>query len=241
MNTLPQISTFSFHDDHQVRVLFENGEPLFHANDLCVILEYSNPHDAVRRHVEKDDLVKREVIDKLGRKQNNNFVLEAGMWALMLGSETPKAKEVKKWVTSKVLPAIRKTGQYTVKPVANNRCSAAQWQELSWLIHRISHCFGHTDSAKQMIYNRLRVDFYLKSADDLPAEHFEAAKQMLEAMHNIADLYSTWRSKSDMEGIDMIIRDGRPWTPSVAGKLRTKLNLTINNHPDWVKLANMLK
>lgn len=90
----------------------EAGNPLFQANDLCSLLAYKNPHDAVRRHVETDDLVKREVIDARGRTQLANFVREPGMWALILGSETEQAKAVKRWVTSEVLPAIRKTGRF---------------------------------------------------------------------------------------------------------------------------------
>lgn len=104
---------FQFDTCRSVRIQNdEAGNPLFQANDLCSLLAYKNPHDAVRRHVETDDLVKREVIDARGRTQLANFVREPGMWALILGSETEQAKAVKRWVTSEVLPAIRKTGRF---------------------------------------------------------------------------------------------------------------------------------
>jgi prophage antirepressor-like protein len=113
-----------FHFDFQSHVLRieldENGEPLFHANDLCAILGYANPWDALARHVEPCDLVKREVTfeDATGtqrKTQMANFVREPGMWSLLLGSHAPNAKPVKYWLTHDVLPSIRKHGYY-VKP-----------------------------------------------------------------------------------------------------------------------------
>lgn len=201
MNSLPQVSTFSFHDDHQVRVLFENGEPLFHANDLCVILEYANPHDAVRRHVEKDDLVKREVTDKLGRKQNNNFVLEAGMWALMLGSETPKAKEVKKWITSEVLPAIRKTGSYSVteqKP----QPPALLGEIAVWVMAQyVKNLERYISKSGQQISSRLhtyiRARFGVVNVRDIPSPRLDELLNELEQFYQQA--YAMWQVCQKLE------------------------------------------
>lgn len=95
-----------------VRVVGDAETPLFHSNDLCDVLGYANPHDAMARHVPEDDLVKREVIDSMGRKQSSNFVTEAGMWALVMRANTEAAKRVQRWVTHEVLPALRKTGRY---------------------------------------------------------------------------------------------------------------------------------
>lgn len=91
----------------------EDGEPLFHAGDLCAILGYANPWDAIRRHVAEEDRVKREALSA-GGMQLTNFVREPGMWSLILGSETEAAKPVKRWVTAEVLPSIRKTCSYTM-------------------------------------------------------------------------------------------------------------------------------
>lgn len=105
---------FAF-EGRAVRVeLDERGEPLFNANDVCVVLEFANPWDALSRHVDDDDLVKREVIDALGRTQEANFLTESGLYAIILGCKLPAAKKFKRWVTSEVLPQIRKTGSYTI-------------------------------------------------------------------------------------------------------------------------------
>ena len=112
--TMSAIIPFQF-DAHAVRVQVDDlGLPWFNANDVCSALEFTNPHKAVADHVDADDLTKREVIDTLGRLQRANFINESGLYALILGSTKDAAKRFKRWVTSEVLPAIRKTGAYSV-------------------------------------------------------------------------------------------------------------------------------
>lgn len=109
MNTLVE---FAF-EGRAVRVeLDERGEPLFNANDVCAVLEFSNPRDAIERHVEDDDVVKRDIIDVLGRTQEANFLTESGLYAIIFGCKLSAAKKFKRWVTGEVLPQIRKTGSY---------------------------------------------------------------------------------------------------------------------------------
>lgn len=91
----------------------DSGAPEFEASTLCALLGYSNPWDATAKHVKKDDLVKREVVDSLGRKQRKNFIKERGMWRLVMKSEAPNADAVQDWIAGDVLPSIRKTGGYT--------------------------------------------------------------------------------------------------------------------------------
>ena len=101
--------------DRKISVeISEEGDPLFLASDLCAALGYSNPWDALRRHVDEMDLVKHEALTK-GGKQKVNFVTEAGMFALIFGSKLDGAVQFKRWVCSEVLPAIRKRGMYLSK------------------------------------------------------------------------------------------------------------------------------
>lgn len=80
--------------------------------DVAEILEYNEPNKAIVRHVDEDDRMKRPITDNLGRVQEMWVVNESGLFALILGSKLPNAKLFKKWVTSEVLPTIRKTGGY---------------------------------------------------------------------------------------------------------------------------------
>lgn len=103
-------------ESHQVRVLGDNINPLFIAADVCSALGYKRACDAVRQHLDSEDLIKQAVKTNGGR-QLVNCINESGLYALIFGSKLPSAKRFKKWVTSEVLPAIRKTGQYiTTQP-----------------------------------------------------------------------------------------------------------------------------
>ncbi|HHW4679863.1 MAG TPA: BRO-N domain-containing protein [Xylella sp.] len=106
------IIPFQF-EAHAVRVQVDDaGLPWFNASDVCDALEMGNPSQAIKSHVDADDLQKLEVIDNLGHTQRTNHVNESGLYALILGSTKDAAKRFKRWVTSEVLPALRKTGRY---------------------------------------------------------------------------------------------------------------------------------
>jgi prophage antirepressor-like protein len=98
-----------------VRVQVDSdGFPWFNANDVCEALQLGNARQALESHVDTDDVQKLDAIDSLGRTQRANHVNESGLYALILGSTKDAAKRFKRWVTSEVLPAIRKTGAYSV-------------------------------------------------------------------------------------------------------------------------------
>ena len=92
----------------------EQGEALFCAKDVALALGYGQPRKAIARHIDEDDGMKRTLIDSLGRKQRATFINESGLYALILSSKLEGAKRFKHWVTSEVLPAIRKQGGYMV-------------------------------------------------------------------------------------------------------------------------------
>lgn len=97
----------------EVRVLEEQGSSLFCAADICRALQYANPRDALAKHCEEEDVAKRDTLTAKGM-QSMSYVTESGLYALIFGSKMPAAKEFKRWVTSEVLPAIRKSGGYMV-------------------------------------------------------------------------------------------------------------------------------
>ena len=93
------------------------GQPWFNASDVCDVLEMGNPSQAIKSHVDAEDLQKLETLTPGGR-QRQNHVNESGLYALILGSTKEAAKRFKRWVTSEVLPSIRKTGSYAVPALA---------------------------------------------------------------------------------------------------------------------------
>ena len=92
----------------------EQGEVMFCGKDVAAALGYKKPEWAIAKHVEEDDSAKRGVIDSLGRTQQAVFINESGLYALILSSKLESARRFKHWVTSEVLPSIRKQGGYMV-------------------------------------------------------------------------------------------------------------------------------
>ncbi len=95
----------------QVRTITINNEPYFVGNDVATILGYSNYRNAVVNHVDKEDKLRTQ-IEYAGQNRNMTVINESGLYSLILGSKLPTAKEFKHWVTSEVLPSIRKHGAY---------------------------------------------------------------------------------------------------------------------------------
>ena len=92
----------------------EQGDVMFCGRDVAAALGYKKPEWAIATHVEADDSAKRGVIDSLGREQQAIFINESGLYALILSSKLDSAKRFKHWVTSEVLPSIRREGGYLV-------------------------------------------------------------------------------------------------------------------------------
>lgn len=99
----------------QVRTVTIENEPWFVGKDVAEALQYNEPHKAIQRHVEEDDRIKHPVTDSTGRIQEVWVISESGLYALIFGSKLESAKRFKHWVTSEVLPAIRKTGKYQME------------------------------------------------------------------------------------------------------------------------------
>lgn len=109
-----EIQLFKF-EGKEVRTLKIDGEPWFVGKDLTDILGYSNSRKALKDHVDKEDqqiLTSRNVTLENIPNRGLTGVNESGMFSLVLSSQLPTAKKFKRWVTSEVLPAIRKNGSY---------------------------------------------------------------------------------------------------------------------------------
>ena len=116
---MTDIQIFNNPDFGDIRTVEIDGEAWFVGKDVAGALGYAKPLGAVSTHVEKDDSLKRGLMDSLGREQETIFINESGLYALIFGSKLDSAKKFKKWVTSEVLPAIRKNGSYT-RPISTN-------------------------------------------------------------------------------------------------------------------------
>jgi prophage antirepressor-like protein len=106
------LTEFGFEGETVRALVDEGGLPWFNANDVCKALGYVNPRDAVADHVDEEDRNTVAIRDGIRGNPNKTFVNESGLYALIFGSSKPRAKRFKRWVTSEVLPSIRRTGGY---------------------------------------------------------------------------------------------------------------------------------
>ena len=105
------LQIFDSPDFGQIRTIQQNGEPWFVGKDVAEILGYKDTSDAMKKHVDIEDKLTRRFADS-GQNREMYIINESGLYSLILSSKMPKAKEFKRWVTSEVIPAIRKTGGY---------------------------------------------------------------------------------------------------------------------------------
>lgn len=115
-----ELQVFSNAEFGSVRSVMINNEPYFVGKDVAEVLGYSNTRDALARHVDEED--KNTVVNPDGNRGNPNITIinESGLYSLILSSKLPNAKQFKRWVTSEVLPAIRKHGVFAVDAMLND-------------------------------------------------------------------------------------------------------------------------
>lgn len=107
----------------EVRTVAINEEPWFVANDVAIVLGYSNQRDALSKHVDNEDKItltsQNATLENIPNR-GLSAINESGLYSLILSSKLPQAKEFKRWVTSEVLPAIRKHGMYAIDNLLDN-------------------------------------------------------------------------------------------------------------------------
>ena len=163
-----QAITFSF-ENISVRTLGTPDVPLFIAADVATALGYQNKRDAISKHVDPEDIAKVE-IDTAGGKQTVNCVTESGLYALIFGSKLESAKRFKRWVTSEVLPAIRKTGRYE----APKTITPAQQFAIRAAVDKAAH-------ANSLTYQAIYAKYSIPRYTELLQTDFDDALAFIQA------------------------------------------------------------
>ena len=157
-------SVFSF-ENAQVRALGTPDLPLFVAVDAAGALGYKDKTNAIKQHVDPEDLIKSE-IETAGGRQVVNCVNESGLYALIFGSKLESAKRFKRWVTSEVLPAIRKTGRYEAQETITLAEQRAIQREVAIRAHKAA-------SNYRTIYRAIKARYQIARYDQLPRTQLE--------------------------------------------------------------------
>lgn len=169
------LTTFSNPEFGQVRTVEIDGTPWLVGKDVAAALGYKNHKDALDRHVDAEDKRQSDEVvihDPMGREQHPTIINESGLYSLILSSKMPKAKAFKRWVTSEVLPAIRKTGAY------ESFQAQQHIEQLEATNTRLNAAIQAVGEAKAALANvtAMRDDF-IKDRDDFK-EHFQKWKSL---------------------------------------------------------------
>lgn len=116
---MTNLQIFAFEEKEEIRTLLINEEPYFVGKDVAEVLGYQNGSRDVNRHVDEEDKLTHQ-ISASGQNRNMTIINESGLYSLILKSKLPSAKKFKRWVTSEVLPQIRKHGMYATDELLNN-------------------------------------------------------------------------------------------------------------------------
>ena len=109
-----ELMLFNSPEFGKIRSMERDGEPWFVGKDVAAALGYDRGAKAVQDHVDDEDIDAVPIQDSIGRMQNTPIINESGLYSLVLSSKLPTAKKFKRWVTSEVIPAIRKNGYYSL-------------------------------------------------------------------------------------------------------------------------------
>jgi prophage antirepressor-like protein len=178
---------------HDIRICGTNENPLFCAADVCAALELCNPRDAVSSLDSDEKGV--AIADTLGGQQEMTFITESGLYHLIFKSRKPVAKKFRRWVTTEVIPAIRKTGGYTapvqtevMKPTAPRPAAmtALEWYASLGLDVRTDiQKISELDTCLDRAINRSR--WYATPSQNRNAEFFQVIPTVIleraEAIH----------------------------------------------------------
>ena len=170
-----QAMSFSF-ENMPVRTLGNPETPLFVAIDVVKALGFKDTINPIKRHVDPEDLIKVE-IETAGGRQTVNAVNESGLYALIFGSKFKSAKRFKRWVTSEVLPAIRRTGRYEApKPEYIT-------VEHRWAIQKAVGRKARGQSVHyQTVYRALKDHFKVEKYTHILEADFDAAIDFIESL-----------------------------------------------------------
>ena len=115
---MENVQIFSNEEFGRIRTIAINGEPWFVGKDVAERLGYERATKAIQDHVDNEDKDEVPIQDSIGRMQKTPIINESGLYSLVLSSKLPRAKAFKRWVTSEVIPSIRKRGMYATAETA---------------------------------------------------------------------------------------------------------------------------
>ncbi|MCM1223565.1 MAG: Bro-N domain-containing protein [Lachnospiraceae bacterium] len=163
-----ELQIFSNSEFGEIRMILINDEPYFVGKDVAEALGYANASKALADHVDNEDKLNNESLSSLGQR-GGWLINESGLYSLVLSSKLPTAKKFKRWVTSEVLPSIRKTGNYKINNDIANENKRLEIEEMKIRLKMSEHLYNLTNI--QTLSETYKAILISKSAELLIGEN----------------------------------------------------------------------
>lgn len=160
-----ELKIFDNEEFGEIRTVLIDEEPWFVGKDVAEVLGYSNPRDAINKHVDEEDKGVAKC-DTLGGKQELTVVNESGLYSLIFSSKMQNAKRFKHWVTSEVLPSIRKTGSYQGASVPAEKIPVGEVAKLTNIMDRVAVRQGLSPHRIAQNFKQICEQFGIRLTDD---------------------------------------------------------------------------
>lgn len=212
-----QLEIFKNREFGEIRTVTVDGEPWFVAKDITEILQYTNTQKAIRDHVDEEDKLTERIVLS-GQNREVICINESGLYSLILSSKMPGAKRFKRWVTSEVLPQIRRTGTYQ-KPLTPQEMMRVQLGMIDGHEERITHLentmtidYEQQQELKKTVNKRVIEVLGGKKA---PAYKEMSKKVFSECNHDIQDYFRVnFRNNIPTKRYQEAVEYVEGWNPS---------------------------
>lgn len=233
MSNSVQFHSFNFHSS-AVRVIVDsNQEYWFCANDVCLILEYSNPRDAILKHCKEKGVAKRDTLTNRGN-QVLTYINEPNLYRLIIKSRKPEAEPFEAWIFEEVLPQIRKTGKYEMIPNIEPR-NYLNNNDMLNIKRLIWHCANGVDNKRAFnnaVWLLLRQVKGTPSPAKFEVEHLPILAKEFHRIINIIEPYLNARRECETALIKRLLHNYEDERVVLDGLLSEMKNSTQNFVPD---------
>lgn len=208
------ISNFTFHESHNIRIIDINGELWFIASDVASALEYRDAGNMIR-NLDDDEAATHNVSirSENGVVQDRPMTIinESGLYSAILKSRKPEAKQFKKWVTSEVLPSIRKTGKYDIAQSAPREyIDSADMQKIKRLVMLCTHHVGRKEAFTKAIHYALRQATGVPSPNRFEIQHLPILAKEFQRIFSIVEPYFNARDECETLMMKHLLRENAP-------------------------------
>lgn len=222
---MSNLQIFENEEFGEIRTVTIDSEPWFVGKDVATALGYTNPQKAVRDHVLEEDRGMNEMDTPSGR-QNLVVINESGLYALIFGSKLESAKRFKRWVTSEVLPSIRKTGSYQrlMSPEEMMRVQLGMIDNIGDRVSKLENTMN-IDYGQQRVLERevAKVVIDALGGKDSNAYHEIGKKVFAECNHDVKDFFNV-NSRNNIPRLkfDKAVEYIRNWEPCTNTRMLVK-------------------